>query len=167
MPSSSSNPGLKWMLAFLRIALGGIFLLFGEYKLASPEFAHTGIQKWIGGFLHNDMALHWYRPFLEKIVVPHGVFFGYLFGTGELLVGLALVTGVWVRPAAVGGIFMMLNLLFSEWNGVGASAPLWQYFGAQLEHICPLMIFLVLLAEREPKLSLRRFFTRGSRKSTD
>src|SRR5438270_11808385 len=94
MPSSSTNTGLKWMLAFVRIALGIIFLLFAEYKLVGHEFAHGGIQKWIGGFLQNDMALHWYRPFLEKAVMPHGVFFGYLFGSGELLVGLALVTGV-------------------------------------------------------------------------
>jgi thiosulfate dehydrogenase [quinone] large subunit len=148
------------MLALVRIALGAIFLLFGEYKLFGPEFAHGGIQKWIGGFLQNDMAVHWYRPFLENVVMKYGVFFGYLFGAGELLVGISSVTGVWVRPAAVGGIFMMLNLLLSEWIGPGPNAPLWQYFGAQLDHICPLMIFLILLAEREPKLSLRRFFPR-------
>lgn len=158
--ASSSNNGLKYMLGLVRIALGVIFLFFGEYKVFEPQFAHGGIQKWIGGFLQGDMVVHWYRPFLENVVMPHATFFGYLFGTGELLVGAALVTGVWVRPAAVGGIFMMLNLLLSEWIGVGPNARIWQYFGAQLDHICPLMIFLILLAEREPKLSLRRFFSR-------
>jgi hypothetical protein len=69
-----------------------------------------------------------------------------------------------VRPAALGGIFMMLNLLLSEWIGVGPNARVWQYFGAQLDHICPLMTFLILLAESEPKLSLRRFFRRTAQR---
>lgn len=149
------------MLAVVRIALGVIFLFFAEYKIFGPDFAHGGIQKWIGGFLQNDTVVHWYRPFLENVVMPRATAFAYLFGTGELLVGLALVTGVWVRPAAVGGAFMMINLLLSEWTGVGPNARVWQYFGAQLDHICPLMIFLILLAEREPQLSLRRFFPRS------
>jgi thiosulfate dehydrogenase (quinone) large subunit len=161
MPNSADN-GLKYMLALVRIAVGVIFLLFAEYKVFETGFAHGGMQKWIGGFLQNDMVVHWYRPFLENVVMPHATLFAYLFGAGELLVGLALVTGVWVRPAAAGGAFMMLNLLLSEWIGVGPNARIWQYFGAQLDHICPLMIFLILMAEREPQLSLRRFFPRSS-----
>jgi uncharacterized membrane protein YphA (DoxX/SURF4 family) len=74
------------------------------------------------------------------------------------MVGIALVTGVMVRPAAVGGAFMMLNLLLSEWNGVGANARIWQYFGAQFDHICPLLLFLVFMTDGEPKFSLQRFF---------
>jgi uncharacterized membrane protein YphA (DoxX/SURF4 family) len=158
-----SQSGLKWMIALVRVALGVIFVLFGEYKLVSPEFAHGGFQKYLTQFLDGNMAVHWYRPFLEKVVVPHATIFGYVFGTGELLVGTALVTGVLVRPAALGGAFMMLNLLFSEWNGVGAGAPIWKYFGAQLDHICPLMLMLIFLADSEPKLSLQRFFGRGPR----
>jgi uncharacterized membrane protein YphA (DoxX/SURF4 family) len=155
--------GLKWMIAIVRITMGVIFILFGEYKLVGPEFAHGGIQKYLSGFLDGSMVVHWYRPFLEKFVMPHATAFGYLFGAGELLVGTALVTGVLVRPAAIGGIFMMLNLLLSEWNGVGAGAPIWKYFGAQLDHICPLMLMLIFLADSEPKLSLQRFLRGGAR----
>ena len=158
-----SQGGLKWMIALVRVTLGVIFILFGEYKLARPDFAHGGFQKYLAQFLDGNMAVHWYRPFLEKVVVPHATAVSYVFGTGELLVGIALVTGVMVRPAALGGAFMMLNLLFSEWNGVGAGAPLWKYFGAQLDHICPLMLMLVFLADSEPKFSLQRFFGRGPR----
>jgi len=158
-----SQSGLKWMIALVRVTLGVIFILFGEYKLVSRDFAYHGFQQYLAQFLDGNMAVHWYRPFLEKVVVPHATIFGYVFGTGELLVGAALVTGVMVRPAAVGGAFMMLNLLFSEWNGVGAGAPLWKYFGAQLDHICPLMLMLIFLADSEPKLSLQRFFGRGPR----
>ncbi|MCU1306359.1 MAG: hypothetical protein JWN45_1054 [Acidobacteriaceae bacterium] len=158
-----SQSGVKWMIALVRIALGVIFILFGEYKLARPDFAHGGFQKYLAQFLDGNMAVHWYRPFLEKVVVPHATVFGYMFGTGELLVGIALVTGVMVRSAAICGAFMMLNLLFSEWNGVGAGALLWKYFGAQLDHICPLMLMLIFLADSEPKLSLQRFFGRGPR----
>jgi len=143
--------------------LGVIFILFGEYKIVGHDFAHGGIQKYLSQFLDGNMVVHWYRPFLEKVVLPHATIFGYVFGAGELMVGIALVTGVMVRPAAIGGAFMMLNLLLSEWNGVGAGAPAWKYFGAQLDHICPLMLMLIFLADSEPKLSLQRFFGRGPR----
>jgi uncharacterized membrane protein YphA (DoxX/SURF4 family) len=158
-----SQSGLKWMIALVRVTLGVILILFGEYKLARPDFAHGGFQKYLAQFLDGNMAVHWYRPFLEKVVLPHATIVGYVFGTGELLVGIALVTGVMVRPATIGGVFMMLNLLLSEWNGVGAGAPLWKYFGAQLDHICPLMLMLIFLADSEPKLSLQRFFGRVPR----
>jgi thiosulfate dehydrogenase [quinone] large subunit len=158
-----NQTGLKWIIALVRVAMGVIFLFFGEYKIASPAFAHGGIQKYLSSFLDGNMVVHWYRPFLEKVVLPHAPIFGYLFGAGELLVGTALVTGVMVRPAAIGGIFMMLNLLFSQWNGVGPNARIWQYFGAQLDHLCPLMLLLIFLAESDPKLSLQRFFSRGRR----
>jgi uncharacterized membrane protein YphA (DoxX/SURF4 family) len=158
-----SQRALKWMIALVRVVIGIIFILFGEYKIAGPEFAHGGIQKYLSGFLDGNMAVHWYRPFLEKVVMPHATAFGYLFGAGELMVGIALITGVMVRPAAVGGAFMMLNLLLSEWNGVGANARIWQYFGAQFDHLCPLMLFLIFMADSEPKFSLQRFFGRGVR----
>jgi uncharacterized membrane protein YphA (DoxX/SURF4 family) len=158
-----NESGLKWTTTLVRIAMGVIFILFGEYKFASPAFAHGGIQKYLAQFLDGNMAVHWYRPFLEKVVLPHASIFGYLFGAGELLVGIALITGVMLRPAAIGGIFMMLNLLLSEWNGVGADAHLWKYFGAQLDHLCPLMLLLIFFAESDPKLSLQRYFSRAGR----
>jgi uncharacterized membrane protein YphA (DoxX/SURF4 family) len=158
-----SQSGLKWVIALVRVVMGVIFILFGEYKIVGHDFAHGGIQKYLSQFLDGNMAVHWYRPFLEKAVLPHATIFGYVFGVGELLVGIALVTGVMARPAAIGGAFMMLNLLLSEWNGVGAGAPLWKYFGAQLDHICPLMLMLIFLADSEPKLTLQRFFRSGPR----
>jgi thiosulfate dehydrogenase [quinone] large subunit len=44
-----------------------------------------------------------------------------------------MVSGIFVRPASVCGIVYMLTLLFSS-NYPGANAPLWQYFGASLDH---------------------------------
>ncbi len=158
-----NNLALKWTIVFARLVMAGMFLLFGEYKLFGPEFAHGGMQKWVNGWIDQGSAVSFYLPFLKNVVLSHATPFAYLVGAGEFLIGLSLLTGVLVRPASIAGAFFMLNLILAEWNGVGAAAPVWQYFGAQLGHICPMLLFLIFYADREPKLSLQPFFMRPRR----
>lgn len=160
-----NNLTLKWTIVFARLVMAGMFLLFGEYKLFRPEFAHGGMQHWLNGWIDQGNAVSFYLPFLKNVVVPHATAFAYFVGVGEFMIGISLLTGVLVRPASIAGAFFMVNLILAEWNGVGASAPLWQYFGAQLGHICPLLLFLIFFAEREPRFSLQPFFKRPGRMS--
>ena len=129
-------------LAGVRIATSIFFLLFGEYKIAGPGFAHGGFQTYLHDYLTSS-AVSFYRRILSTVVLPHAVFFGYLVGVLELLVGISLLIGLWVRPASVLGILFLINLTLAAWWEPGHGAPLWRYFGARLDTL-PLMLLLVI-----------------------
>lgn len=128
-------------LAGLRIAIGCLFLIFGQYKVFGSQFTlHGGFQFWINRFL-ADGAYPFMVPVLRDLVLPHATAFAFLTAYGELAIGLALVLGILVRPASVCGAVYMLSLLFSS-NYPGSDAPFWQYFGASLEHSVLALCFL-------------------------
>ena len=128
--------------AAVRIATSVFFLLFGEYKVAGPGFAHGGFQNYLGEYI-GGAAVSFYRPFLSHIVLPHAVIFGYAVGVIELLVGISLLLGLWVRPACVLGIVFLLNLTLATWWDAGHGVPIWRYFGARLDTL-PLLLLLVI-----------------------
>jgi uncharacterized membrane protein YphA (DoxX/SURF4 family) len=136
------SPSLPRTLAGVRIATSVFFLLFGEYKLAGPAFAHGGFQTYLQDYIATG-AVSFYRPFLLGVVQPHAVFFGYLVGVIELLVGLSLLLGLWVRPACILGGLFLVNMILCTWWGPGHGVPVWRYFGAELDHI-PLLLLLIV-----------------------
>ena len=132
-------------LALVRIATGVFFLFFAEYKLADSVFAHTTFpEQWLPEFISKG-AVSFYAPFLQKTVLPHHVFFGYLVGILELFIGLSLVLGLWVRAASVLGILHMINLTLATWWEPGHNVPRWHYFGNELDHLPLLFLFLIFL----------------------
>ena len=134
-------------LAVLRIGVGALFFLFGEYKVFGTQFTlHGGFQYWINRFLQGG-AYPFMAPILRGFVLAHATPIAFLVAYGELAVGLALLLGVLVRPASVGGIVYMFTLLFSS-DYPGASAPFWQYFGASLSHSVFILCFLAFLIGR-------------------
>ncbi len=130
-------------LAFLRIAIGLLFLIFAQYKLTSTQFIHHGMATYVGHFVQNG-CYPFMRPFLKNIIVPHAVFFGAVVAVTELLIALSLITGVLVRWASLGGLIMMLLYLFSA-NYPGSQAPAWEYLGASLDHNVLALCFLTFL----------------------
>src|SRR5215469_9129298 len=98
----ATSPGLNKTIAVVRVATSVFFLLFGEYKVAGPEFAHGGFQTYLQDYIANS-AVSFYRPVLSSLVLPHAAFFGYVVGIVELLIGISLLVGLWVRPACVVG----------------------------------------------------------------
>ncbi len=137
-----TTPSAAKVIASVRIAASTFFLLFGEYKLAGPGFAHGGFQGYLRGYIAND-AVSFYRPVLSGLILPHAVFFGYLVGAIEMFVGVCLLLGLWVRPASVLGIIFLLNLTLAAWWDPGHGVPLWRYFGARLDTI-PLLLLLII-----------------------
>lgn len=133
---------LSRTIAGVRIATSVFFLLFGEYKVAGPGFAHGGFQNYLHEYI-TSTAVSFYRPFLSGVVLPHAVFFGYVVGIVELLVGISLLLGLWVRPACVLGVLLLLNITLASWWEPGHGAPLWRYFGARLDTL-PLLLLLVV-----------------------
>jgi uncharacterized membrane protein YphA (DoxX/SURF4 family) len=144
MPNSSA---LSRTIAAVRIVVSLFFLLFGEYKVAGPGFARGAFQNYLHDYITTG-AVSFYRPVLSGIVQPHAVFFGYLVGVVELLVGVSLLIGLWVRPACILGILFLLNLTLAAWWEPGHGAPLWRYFGARLDTV-PLMLLLIIFFAAE------------------
>jgi uncharacterized membrane protein YphA (DoxX/SURF4 family) len=142
-------------LAVLRIGVGTLFLIFGQYKVLGTRFTlHGGFQYWINRFLAEG-AYPFMVPVLRGFVLSHATPIAFLVAYGELAIGIALLFGVLVRPASCFGLLYMLTLLFSS-NYPGSGAPFWQYFGASLEHSVLALCFLAfLVGQPEALWSLR------------
>jgi uncharacterized membrane protein YphA (DoxX/SURF4 family) len=138
----STSANLPKTIAAVRIATSIFFLLFGEYKLAGPAFAHSAFQEYLRGYIQNT-AVSFYRPVLANMVLPHAVFFGYTVGVVEILIGLSLLLGLWVRPASILGVLYMLNLTLATWWDPGHGVPIWRYFGNELDHLPLLLLFII------------------------
>ena len=127
-------------LAGLRIAVGLLFLIFGQYKVFGTEFVAKSFEGWIHRFLENG-AYPFMAPVLRDFVLRYPTPIAYFVAYGELAIGLGLVLGLAVRPASIAGLVYMLALLFSA-NHPGPDAAFWQYFGASLEHLVLALCFL-------------------------
>ena len=138
----ANSLALSKTIAVVRMATSVFFLLFGEYKVAGPEFAHGGFQTYLQDYIANS-AVSFYRPVLSGLVLPHAVFFGYVVGIVELLVGISLLIGLWVRPACILGGLFLLNMLLATWWAPGHGVPVWRYFGNELDHL-PLLLLLIV-----------------------
>ena len=136
---------LSKTIAAVRIAVAVLFILFAQYKLFGPGFAHGGFQEYLRGYIAVG-AVSFYRPILAYVFLPHGVFFGYAVGVLEMLIGVSLLLGIFVRPASVLGGLFMLNLIFETCWEPGHGVPLWRYFGAELDNLPLLFLFLIFVA---------------------
>lgn len=145
MPSSNPAGSLPRTIAVVRIAASVFFLLFGEYKLFGSGFAHGGFQEYLRGYIQGQ-AVAFYGRFLGHFVMPHATFFGYTVGAVEMFIGLALLSGLFVRAASVLGILHMLSLTLATWWEPGYGVPVWRYFGAELDHLPLLLLFIIFYA---------------------
>src|SRR5271170_2256130 len=123
---SISATALTKTIAVVRVATAFFFILFGQYKLFGPGFAHGGFQEYLHGYIESG-AISFYRPLLANLVLPHAVFLGYTVGAVEMFIGVSLLVGIWVRPASVLGALFMLNLTLATWWDPGPGVPLWRY----------------------------------------
>jgi uncharacterized membrane protein YphA (DoxX/SURF4 family) len=154
MPTPHST--LSKTISAVRIATSVFFLLFGEYKLAGPGFAHGGFQTYLQGYISTG-AVSLYRPLLSGMVLPHAVFFGYVVGVVETFIGLSLLLGLWVRPACVLGILYLLNLNPGHVVGTGSQrARLAQIRRRTRSFALVAVIDHLLCCRRRPHLGPRR-----------
>jgi len=151
-------------LAGLRIVVGCLFLIFGQYKVLGTQFTlHGGFQWWINKFLQDGSAYPFMVPVLTGFVLPHSTAIAFLVAYGELAIGLALVLGVLVRMASVFALIYMITLLFSS-NFPGHGAPLWEYFGASLDHsVLALCFATFIVAGSIDVFSVKKYFGKRSR----
>jgi thiosulfate dehydrogenase (quinone) large subunit len=151
-------------MAVLRIGVGLLFLVFGEYKVFGTHFTlHGGFQFWIHRFLKEGGAYPFVAPVLRGFVLTHATAIAFLVAYGELAIGISLILGVLVRAASAGGLIFMLALLFSA-DYPGAAAPFWQYFGASLSHSVLALCFAAFLVGRADTAWSVRLFRRARKR---
>jgi len=137
------------------MAVGVLFLIFGQYKVFGTQFTlHGGFEMWINRFIEHG-AYPFMAGLLKGFVLAHPTPIAFLVAYGELLIGIALVSGILVRPASIAGLVFMLTLLFSS-DYPGVNAAFWQYFGASLSHsVLALCFATFLVADADRVFALR------------
>lgn len=124
--------GILWLVA--RLWLGYEWLTAGLEKVFGE-----GSAAWVGdkagtavtGFLKGAIAKSplapgfdpiatprpvvqaWYANLVQDYFLPNATFFSYLVAYGELLVGIALIVGIFTHFAALMGVIMNLSYLFA------------------------------------------------------
>jgi thiosulfate dehydrogenase [quinone] large subunit len=110
-----------WLWLILRLYIGYEWLSAGWEKWHSASWTGSSAGSAIAGFVNGAIqqtSAHpnvqgWYAWFLQHAVLPAPAFWGYLISTGELLVGIALILGLFTGVAAFFGSFMNMNYLLA------------------------------------------------------
>lgn len=117
-----------WLL--VRLYLGILWLMSGWGKLFDPAWTGAEAGAAVRGFSQGALQLTggehpqvtgWYAWFLESIVIPNATLFSYLVVFGEILVGAALIAGLFTGIAAFFGGFMNASFMFA---GTAGANPL-------------------------------------------
>lgn len=131
----------QYALVPLRIFLGVTFVYAGLDKLTDSAFLSASGPGSIGELMESvrDSAVF---PGLVDLGLKSPDGFGYALATGELLVGLGTLAGLWARIAALGGALISLTLwLTVSWQ----STP--YYYGNDLVYLMAWLPLLLAGAE--------------------
>jgi thiosulfate dehydrogenase [quinone] large subunit len=114
----------------VRVYLGYLWFMEGIGKVTEGDWIGQGAGTAVKGFAQGAMAqttgehpqvTQWYAWFLENVVIPNAALFSYLVTFGEILVGLALILGLFTGIAAFFGAFMNASFIFA---GTAGANPL-------------------------------------------
>ena len=124
-----------WLI--IRVYVGYEWLMAGWEKLGNPVWTGNGAGNAIRGFLmgalqktvgeHPDVS-GWYAYFINHMVLPHALFFSYLITYGEIIIGIALIIGLFTGIFASIGAFMNLNYLFAGTLSINPLMLILQFF---------------------------------------
>jgi len=98
-------------LAVLRIGYGLLWLKEATWK-KPPDFgmrAGDGLWYWTNEMLKYSVAAP-HKYFVEQVVIPNFIFFGYMTLATELFIGLSMLLGAFTRLGAVAALLMSLNI---------------------------------------------------------
>jgi thiosulfate dehydrogenase [quinone] large subunit len=117
-----SNTKAAWLWLVVRVYVGYEWFMAGYEKVKNPAWVgpHAGgaVKGFLLGALQKASGAHpdvsgWYASFIQRFAIPHAMLFSHLVAYGELLVGVALILGIFTGIAAFFGTFMNLNYLFA------------------------------------------------------
>ncbi|MDL4839789.1 DoxX family protein [Aquibacillus rhizosphaerae] len=109
------NNVVAGVLAIIRIYLGYSWITGGWGKITGGGFDASGF---LQGAIAKSTGEHpavqgWWAAFLENVALPNAGLFTFLVMWGELLVGIALVLGLFTNFAVLMGMVMNFSFLFS------------------------------------------------------
>jgi thiosulfate dehydrogenase (quinone) large subunit len=117
-----SDTRMAWVWLLIRLYIGYEWFSAGWEKLGNAVWTGDKAGVAIKGFLqgalvkttgeHPDVS-GWYAWFINHVAMPHAALFSYLVVYGEMIVGAALILGLFTGIAAFFGTFMNLNYLFA------------------------------------------------------
>jgi thiosulfate dehydrogenase [quinone] large subunit len=137
-PLKSNHSAPAWALLPLRLFLGITFIYAGIQKLDDPQYFNPSAPGYIGKQITGFAAASPLHNLLLHVAVPHALFFGLLVAYGEIAIGVGVLAGLLLRPAAFFGL--LLNIIFF----LSASWRVYPYFyGADIVFIfCWLTLLL-------------------------
>lgn len=118
-----SNTRWAWLWVIVRLYLGYTWIHSGLGKLSNPAWTQTG--EALKGFWQRSVAIpeapakpliafDWYRSFLQMLLDTNSyTWFSKLVTAGELLIGIALILGMFSGIAAFFGGFMNWNFMMA------------------------------------------------------
>jgi thiosulfate dehydrogenase [quinone] large subunit len=121
---------LAWFWLVLRVWLGYKWIDAAIHKIDNPAWVQTGEALkgfWTGAVAVPDegrpaIAFDWYRSFIQFLLDAEAyTWFAKLVAYGELLVGIALILGVFTGIAALFGALMNWNFMMA---GSASTNPL-------------------------------------------
>jgi len=116
------NVRFAWIWLILRVYLGWQWFQAGWGKVGNPAWtgdkAGVALTGFVQGALQRAAGEHpdvqsWYAAFLQNFVLPNAKLFSFLVVAGEVLVGIALILGVFTGIAAFFGTLMNANYLLA------------------------------------------------------
>ena len=132
-----SSSKFAWFWLLLRLYVGYQWFNAGWAKLFNPmwigENAGAAVTGFLQGALSKATGAHpdvssWYVLFIQNIALPHAQLFSYFVTYGELLVGIALILGLFVGIAATFAGFMNFNYLFAGTVSINPELLLLEFF---------------------------------------
>lgn len=117
-----ANTKLSWLWLIIRVYIGWQWFAAGWAKVTNPVWVGPDAGGAVMGFLNGALAKTagphpdvspWYAEFIKTVAIPNASIFSHTVAFGELLVGIALILGVFTGIAAFFGAFMNMNYLFA------------------------------------------------------
>ncbi|WP_112182509.1 DoxX family protein [Paraliobacillus zengyii] len=109
------NNIISGVLAIIRVYIGYSWITGGWGKITGGGFDASGfIQGAIANSAgENPTVQGWWAAFLENVALPNAEIFSFLVMWGEVLVGVALILGLFTNFAVLMGLIMNFSFLFS------------------------------------------------------
>lgn len=146
--------GMMWV----RMLTGAIWLNGGVEKLVNSQFPQqfaTSLEA--GGFVTT--APPFFQDFMRQSVVPNAEGFAQLVRLGELALGIALLLGLLTNLAALGSIFLSVNILLTQ-GGVGLGTGLGPPELLTINVVVALLSLVILLSPGAKLFSMDGRLTR-------
>ncbi len=113
---------MAWLWLIVRFYVGWEWLTAGWSKFQNPAWngaqAGTALKGFLAAAMQKTSGMHpdvsaWYGWFIEHVALQHTTLLSYLVTYGEILVGIALILGLFTSIGAFFGAFMNMNYLLA------------------------------------------------------